>query len=134
THPLFVVTGENATMRALPTEEWAAEPSCLLKLEITEEVPCWVEMVELFEAELGDLEPAALEQFKKAEWKKYPAARNRIKVGGWPYWIQSPEVDSQFVAQLVSSDRADLLFGDMGNLYVIGGSSAQSLTGFVQCY
>lgn len=98
-----------------------------LKPVLAEEVPCWQEMEEILRVALNDPDPAELEAFRDSEWSAYPVARDVPKIGGWPAWIQGVGDTSLLIAQVPSDPEGDLMFGDMGSLYVFGVGS----TGFV---
>jgi uncharacterized protein YwqG len=55
------------------------------------------------------------------------------RVGGWPFWVQSPTANGLFVAQVTSEEESDLMFGDAGSLYVfLDAKGAFSVE--MQCY
>lgn len=115
---VFIVSmNANLERRSLPPGV-QTYPWCQLESEIVEELPTWEETVALLKADLGPIAAEDLGQFHDSEWPKHPAATNAIKLGGWPAWIQSPENDTPLLAQIVSTDEADMCFVDEGSLYV----------------
>jgi hypothetical protein len=93
-------------------------PLFKLEPELVEELPCWDEAVEMLQAELGPIDRKALRTFQSTEWEGLPSPAARIKLGGWPAWIQAPETDSPLLAQIASTDETEMSFTDGGPIYV----------------
>lgn len=131
--PVFVVSANELVEKPLPMVDHRVLPLCSVKPHIVDEVPCWSEMTEILESELGELDPDELKTFRNKEWKECPKARNAIKIGGWAHWIQGPEIDTPLLAQVVAEDEAEIMFGDSGNLYVLAKPNGDMAI-FTQCY
>src|SRR5262249_15166250 len=94
-------------------------PLCVLTPDIVEGFPSWPEMFAILQRELGDPDPEALAAFEREHWPEYAEAREATRVGGWPYWLQSPIEYGIFLAQITSEEESELMFGDCGSLYLI---------------
>lgn len=126
---VFVVSGD-LQERKTPQADLVL-PLLGLEPEVMDEVPTWQEMREILELELTDPKPHRLTSFHRREWPQFPEAREQIKLGGWPRWIQSAATELPLLAQLTSSDEAGLMFGDGGALYVFDGPRLETI---MQCY
>jgi hypothetical protein len=98
---------------------------CKIEAELVEELPCWEEAVQVLQAELGPIDQKALGKFHSSEWKVLPAPAAKVKLGGWPAWIQAPEADTALLAQIVSCDEAEMSFVDAGTIYVFATGNAR---------
>jgi hypothetical protein len=130
--PVFVINPRDIVERPSPPDREAL-PLCTIEPRIVEEVPCWSEIVDIIEVELGDCDPKELKAFEKKDWKTFPEANNALKIGGWAHWIQGCDDNSPLLAQVVTQDEAEIMFGDSGTLYVLARSTG-SLEVFTQCY
>jgi hypothetical protein len=115
---VFIVSTNAKLERRRPPPGVLTYPWCLLESEIVAELPVWEETVALLKAELGPIAANDLRQFHDREWSKHSGPANTIKLGGWPAWIQACENDTPLLAQIVSTDAAQMCFVDEGSLYV----------------
>lgn len=114
--PIFVVSADGVEERPAPAEDLVIAQSRLTP-SFLEETPDWSEMCDLLNFELENPDPLILARYKREVWPQQPVAHERIKVGGWPHWIQGAELSHPFVAQLASDTDTELNFGDAGSLY-----------------
>jgi hypothetical protein len=106
---------------------------CRLRHQIQDEVPQLATLLELLDWDLDKPDRKALRKLLVPEKLPIPAAREAVKLGGWPHWVQSGVEDARLLAQIASTDEADIMFGDCGSLYVLARDDGQ-LEVLVECY
>jgi hypothetical protein len=96
--------------RVTAPEQSEVCPWYTLEPQIVEEVPVWEEAVEIFQNELGSIDPKELKAFHASEWKTFPQPHNTVKIGGWPNWLQAPEHSAPLLAQVVPCEETDFFW------------------------
>ena len=128
---IFIHSTENLVRHEAPAVV-RTDPLFQLTSDVRLQPPSWSEIEETIYLQFGRQSRRFITQVHDLYVKSVqPEASELSRVGGCAFWIQEPVDD--FVAQLASTDDAELMFGDSGSLYVVG-HSPHELFGLVQCY
>jgi hypothetical protein len=115
--PVFVCPPGEKLRRGVADDKTAVLPRYRVQPEIVDEYPNWEELVEIFTSEIGAIDRKDLTAFRKSEWEGLPHPHERVKIGGWPAWVQAPAHQGPLLAQFAADDSSEISF-DEGTLYV----------------
>lgn len=109
----------------------AALPECSVAFTDVKSLPNWEGTTRHCEA-ISDLacevnEDAPWEAFNAAVAELVGDAEIRSQLGGYPKWIQGDETpeDMEFLAQIDSENAAELMWGDVGSVYLFVTTSGE---------
>lgn len=90
-------------------------------------------MEDLFEIEIGEIDPKELKAFHRDQWPQFTAAHTGLKLGGWAAWVQGADSPDPLIVQIASDEDSNIMFGDMGSLY-LNRSPDGNIWFLMQCY
>ena len=116
-----------------PCVDASPQGRSVLTPRLVEEYPSWTEMEAMFDAEIGAIDPKDIKAFHRDQWPQFAAAQAGLKLGGWAAWVQGADSPDPLILQVASDEDADIMFGDMGSLYLTQVPSG-GMWFLMQCY
>ena len=135
---------ENAVTVAKP-EELAGIPYCEMRFENVQSLPSW-EGIDLYSKEAADLSCMLNDD---QPWEAYDSMVEKLvgkqdyqtQLGGYPNWVQGESTPQnnmnepmQLLFQIDSEEEADLMWGDVGLVYVFYDTATKQVEFTLQCH